>query len=157
MKGRTKTKPKATVVLKAAFAAFLSLIVLFAGLSLFGVGIPEALARAAGNVPVLRNFVTRDFDTGTFATMARSASALKVARYDVEFLASFRGPAGRYVAIYPFAVEVSVDLSRASRDARAKTVRLPYPSFESRLDASRAKSLGWRASSPITIMFFLLC
>ncbi len=128
-------------IVKTAFAALLSLIVLFAGLALFGVGVPEALARAAGNVPVLRNFVVRDYDAGTFASTARPEASLKVARYDVEFLASFHGPAGRYVAIYPFAVEASVDLSRAARDARAKTVRLPYPAFESRLDASRAKSL----------------
>ncbi|HNY21586.1 MAG TPA: hypothetical protein PKO22_05505 [Treponemataceae bacterium] len=132
---------KVRTVLKISLAAFLSLIVLLAGFSLFGVGVPEALARAAGNVPVLRNFVARDYDTGTFASTARPEYSLKVARYDVEFLASFRGPAGRYVAIYPFAVEASVDLSRASRDARTKTVRLPFPAFESRLDATRAKSL----------------
>lgn len=85
-----------------SFAAALLLFALAACLALI----------AAGLFPYTP-FAVKTWDTSLFARTDADAGALKVARYDIDFIASFASGKNRYVALYPFVVEAEIDLSRA--------------------------------------------
>lgn len=117
----------------------------FAGI-LLAAAVCLALA-VAGLVP-FTPFAVKTWDTGLFARTDADSGALKVARYDIDFIASFQSEAGRYVAIYPFIVEAEVDLSRAVRKTAVRetavrknaggeeeaVVSVPWPEYRAHLE-----------------------
>lgn len=70
------------------------------------------LSSIAERLPFVNNFIVKTFPTYLFASTREDVGVLKVARYDIDFLASFTGNEGRYVALYPFTVEAELDLER---------------------------------------------
>jgi len=121
-------------------AVFALLLAIFVAASvLTGGSLPAFFSGIAERIPGLNAFVVKDYESGAFAVTRAESSALKVARYDVDFLASFTGSRGRFVALYPFTVVAEVDLSRARR-VTGKRVELPYPTYRAHLDQDKSRS-----------------
>lgn len=93
------------------------------------------LALVFGFLPFTKKGI-KNYSTNIFATSVLDSNSLKIARYDVEFIASFTSGAKRYVALYPFIVEAEIDLSRARKNSKLEILSLPYPEFKTRLDTN---------------------
>jgi hypothetical protein len=98
------------------------------------------LSGIAEKIPVVNNFVVKTYDTDTFAVVREDTAILKVARYDIDFLATFTAKGGRYVALFPFVVEAEIPLDGARMGRSRATVVLPSPVLRAHLDQEKAKS-----------------
>lgn len=126
-------------VVLAAFALAVFVLVLVSSNALGG----NLLRSIAERIPFVNNFVVKTFPTYLFAATREDTGALKVARYDIDFLASFTGSDGRYVALYPFTVEAEVDLERL---VAGRTLELDYTAS---LDEKTAASMVFMSTLPI--------
>jgi hypothetical protein len=115
----------------AAFAIAASVLMLVSSNALGG----NLLRSIAERIPFVSNFVVKTFPTYLYAATREDVGVLKVARYDIDFLASFTGVDGRYVALYPFTVEAEVDLDRL-KDGRPLSVE-----YSASLDEKTAASM----------------
>jgi hypothetical protein len=98
------------------------------------------LSGIAEKIPVVNNFVVKTYDTDAFAVVREDTAILKVARYDIDFLASFTAKGGRYVALFPFVVEAELPLEDARLGRSRGSVVLPSPVLRAHLDQEKAKS-----------------
>jgi hypothetical protein len=125
-------------------AASLGALAVLAGLTLsvfVSGGVPGFLSGIAERIPGVSNYVVKDFQTSTFASVSSDTATLKVARYELDFLASFTGKSGRYVAVFPFVVEASIPLDAVRRVPGKKAVEVPAPVLVAHLDTERSRSL----------------
>lgn len=125
---------------KIALAAVLLCVLLGASVVLIRSFDDDFLSGVAEKIPVVSNFVVKTYDSDAFAVARENAAILKVARYDIEFLASFTAKGGRYVALFPFVVEAELSLDGARAGNRRGSVTLPSPVLRAHLDQERAKS-----------------
>lgn len=126
-------------VVLAAFALAVFVLALVSSNALGG----NLLRSIAERIPFVNNFIVKTFPTYLFAATREDTGILKVARYDIDFLASFTGADGRYVALYPFTVEAEVDLERL-RSGKALEVE-----YTASLDGKTAASMVFMNTLPI--------
>jgi len=120
-----------------SLAVLLFCLVLAAGNSIN----EKFLSTLAEHIPFLKAFVVKDYQTNLFGMTSEDAGVLKIARYDIDFLASYTGKSGRYIALYPAVVEAEINLDLARKDAKTGVIRLPRPVYRAKLDQDNANSL----------------
>ncbi|HKL87109.1 MAG TPA: hypothetical protein VJ861_12320 [Treponemataceae bacterium] len=113
-------------------ALVLSLFLVIAGNSFDG----TIISRIAGRIPFLNNFIMQTAPTFLYGKTEESTSIIKVFRYDIDFLASFSGPKGKYIALYPFKVEALLDLKDAIQNSETGITTLPQPYYRCSFDLS---------------------
>lgn len=118
------------ILLASVLALFLSVLLVIVGNTFDG----TLVSRIAGRIPVLNNFILQTAPTFLYGKTTQATSIIKVSRYDIDFLASFTGPKGRYLALYPFKVEALLDLEGVTQDPVTGITTLPQPYYRSQLD-----------------------
>lgn len=132
---------KGSTVCKVAFTATLAIAVVALAFVAVRTVNPAAFANMAERIPGLRRFVIKTYPTRVFAMAETEANVLKVARYDIDFLASFTGKDGRYVALFPFTVEAEIPLGKIGPGETAGTLAVPEPEYVASLDQGAAASM----------------
>ncbi len=148
----------AKIAATAATTILLGVLVVVAVNSFDG----SIFSKLAERIPGIKSFIVKTYPTGMYARSSRDIGALKLARYDIDFLASFTGAGGRYVALYPFSVEAEIPIDRASIDAKTGELALPAPRYFAALNEDRAAgtvfmdtlSLDWNQEiAPVLAMY----
>ena len=132
---------KGSTVCKIAFTAALAIAVIALAFVAVRTVDPAAFANMSEKLPGLRRFVIKTYPTRVFAMAETEARVLKVARYDIDFLASFTGRDGRYVALFPFSVEAEIPLGGIGPGETAGTLTVPEPEYVASLDQGAAAAM----------------
>jgi len=120
-----------------ALAVILFCLVLAAGNSIND----KFLSSLAEHIPLLKTFVVKDYQTNLFGMTTEDSGVLKIARYDIDFLASYTGKGGRYIALYPAVVEAEINIENAKKDGKTGVISLKRPVYRAKLDQDNANAL----------------
>ncbi|MGP1580525.1 MAG: DUF4230 domain-containing protein [Wolinella sp.] len=72
-------------------------------------------------IPLVSNFVTKNYETSLYGVSAREGNLLKSASYAVDFMAFLKDSAGEeYIALYPYVIEAGIDLEKTHIERRGE-------------------------------------
>lgn len=132
---------KSSTVCKIAFTSALAVAIAVLSVVAIRTVNPAAFGEFAENIPILKRFIVKTYPTRSYGMAESEANALKIARYDIDFLASFAGPDGRYVALYPFSVEAEIRLDKLTRKDSGRALAVSEMEYRAILDQEAAASM----------------
>lgn len=84
----------------------------------------------ASQIPVIKNFVLKQYDTGIIINSVENMNFISSANYNVDYLITAKRGNDEYIAIYPFNVEAGVDVKKINVENTATSINIFLPAPE---------------------------
>ncbi len=79
------------------------------------------LSEFLSKIPLVSNFITKNYDTSLYGISTHELNLLKSASYAVDFMAFLKDSAGEeYIALYPYIIEAGIDLEKTHIERRGE-------------------------------------